>query len=170
MSSDAEIVFRFATRGDHEVLVDLKHAINIAEHAVYPDRTRIPDLLDLSRDAAALGVADYWARIEAHGGAFLVGELDGQIVCCGCWHATTAAVSTLPQFQRQANIGGIVVLPAARGLGLGRRVMNELEALIEAQGIGHIRLTVVPGNGPAETLYHGLGYEDFETVMIKTRA
>jgi ribosomal protein S18 acetylase RimI-like enzyme len=46
--------------------------------------------------------------------------------------------------------------------------MTELEALIRAAGIKHVRLTVVPGNGPAESLYHSLGFEDFETTMIKT--
>jgi ribosomal protein S18 acetylase RimI-like enzyme len=124
-------------------------------------------VLDLSREAAAAGVENYWACIEANGGAFLVGELAGEIVCCGCWYGETAAVSTYAHLRRQAGIGGIVVLPKARGLGLGKLIMMELEALIIAQGIQHVRLTVVPGNKPAEKLYHDLGYEDFETVMIK---
>jgi ribosomal protein S18 acetylase RimI-like enzyme len=162
------VVFRHATRADHEALVDLKHAINTAEHAAYPTTTAIPGLLDLSREAAAGGVASYWASIGANGGAYLVGELDGEIVCGGCWYGEAAAVSTLPQFRRQANIGGIVVRPTARGLGLGRLVMEELETLIRAVGIQHVRLTVVPGNAPAEKLYYGLGFEDFETTMIKT--
>lgn len=165
-----EVIFRLATRADQKALIDLKHAINLAEHAAYPTTTAIPAFLDLSTEAAALGVEDYWSCIEAYGGAFLVGEMDGQIVCCGCWYGETAAVSTLPDLRRQAGIGGIVVLPSARGLGLGRRIMFELEALIRAEGIKHVRLTVVPGNAPAETLYHSLGFEDFETVLIKSLA
>ena len=94
--------------------------------------------------------------------------MDGKIVCSGCWYGETAAVSTLPVHRRQAGIGGIVVLPAARGLGLGRKIMLELEVLIRAQGISHVRLTVVPGNVPAESLYYGLDFEDFELTMIKT--
>jgi ribosomal protein S18 acetylase RimI-like enzyme len=168
MTSRSSVTFRLATRADDEALINLKHAINLAEHAVYPTSTAIPNLLDLSRSAAAAGVQDYWTWIEAHGGAYLVGELDGQIVCGGCWYGETAAVSTLPNHRRQAGIGGIVVLPAARGLGLGRLIMRELEALIRAEGIKHVRLTVVPGNKPAENLYHSQGFEDFELTMIKT--
>jgi ribosomal protein S18 acetylase RimI-like enzyme len=163
----SQVVFRLATLADTEALISLKHEINLAEHAVYPPTTAIPALLDLSRAAAAAGVEDYWSCIEAYGGAYLVGEQGGKIVCGGCWYGETAAVSTLPDCRRQAGIGGIVVLPAARGLGLGRLIMVELELLIRAQGIRYVRLTVVPGNGPAESLYHSLGFEDFETTMIK---
>ena len=165
-----DVSFRLATRADQKALIDLKHTINLAEHGAYPTTTAIPAFLDLSKEAAALGVEDYWSCIEANGGAFLVGEIEGQIVCCGCWYGETAAVSTLPDLRRQAGIGGIVVLPSARGLGLGRLIMIELEGLIRNQGIQHVRLTVVPGNAPAETLYHSLGFEDFETVMIKSLA
>jgi GNAT superfamily N-acetyltransferase len=160
-------IFRLATRADDAALIDLKHAINIAEHAAYPSATAIPPLLDLSREAAAAGVEDYWACIGANGGAFLVGEIDGRIICCGCWYGETAAISTLSEFRRQAGIGGIVVAPSARGQGLGRAIMMALEELIRHEGIMHIRLTVVPGNTPAESLYHDLGFEDFEMTMIK---
>ncbi len=162
-----DVTFRLATHSDDEALIDLKLAINLAEHGAYPQDGNIPDLLDLSRSAAALGIADYWLRIHTHGGAFLVGEMKGDIVCCGCWCGETAAVSTRPQFRNQATIGAIVVLPIVRGYGLGRRIMSELEALIRAAGISTARLTVVPGNTPAEDLYRGLGFEDFDTVMIK---
>lgn len=161
------ITFRLATPADKDALIDLKWEINKAEYAVYPTDTNIPAVLDLSRDAAALGVQDYWDVIGDNGGAFLVGERDGVIVCAGCWYGETAAVSTLPQFRRQAGIGCIFVLPTARGLGLGRAIMKQLEALIVKEGITHVRLTVVPGNTAAENLYHSFGYEDFETVMIK---
>lgn len=162
-----EVTFRLATRADTDALIDLKLEINKAEYAAYSADTCIPAFLDLSREAAALGVQDYWDVIEGNGGAFLVGELDGQIACAGCWYGETAAVSTLPQFRRQAGIGSIIVSPAARGLGLGRTIMEQLEILIRAQGIKHVRLIVVPGNTAAESLYHSLGFEDFETVMIK---
>jgi ribosomal protein S18 acetylase RimI-like enzyme len=168
LSQETKVIFRHATREDQEALVDLKLTINLAEYAVYPTTSAIPRFLDLSREAAAAGIDDYWACIAAQGGTFLVGELNGVIVCCGCWYGETAAVSTLPHCRRQAGIGGIVVSDRARGQGLGRRLMQELEALVRAQGIKHIRLTVVPSNVPAENLYDSLGFEAFETVMIKT--
>jgi GNAT superfamily N-acetyltransferase len=161
------IQFRVATRQDTLALIDLKWAINLAEHAVYPKNSGIPEILDLSRDAAKSGMEEYWSVIETNGGAFLVGLREGEIVCAGCWYGEAAAVSTLPQFQRQAGIGCIIVLPIARGMGLGREIMIRLEAMIRAEGITHVRLTVVPGNLPAETLYSQLGYKPFETVMIK---
>ena len=170
MSASSRLIIRQATRDDDEQLIDLQHSLNLAEHAAYPRNTAIPRLLDVSRDAAVSGVAHNWAYIGTHGGAYLVGELDGVIVCCGCWYSETAAVSTLPEFQRQAGVGAIVVAEAARGQGLGRIMMTELEKCIAAEGINHVRLTVVPGNKPAEALYHSLGFENFEMVMIKTLA
>jgi ribosomal protein S18 acetylase RimI-like enzyme len=163
-----EVFFRPATPADTEALIDLKWEINKAEYAAYPSDTCMPAFLDLSREAAILGVQDYWDVIVKNGGAFLVGVRDNQIICAGCWYGETAAVSTKPEFRRQAGIGCIIVLPNERGLGLGRMIMEELEALIRAEGIQHVRLTVVPGNKPAEELYHSLGFENFETVMIKS--
>jgi ribosomal protein S18 acetylase RimI-like enzyme len=163
-----KVTFRLATRADDDALIDLKHAINLAEHAAYPAQSAIPRLLDLSREAAAAGLMENWGWVDALNGAYLVGELEGEIVCCGCWYGETAAASTLQKHRQQAIIGGIVVSPSVRGHGLGRAIMQELEKLIFAQGIRQVRLAVVPGNGPAERLYHSLGFEDFETIMIKT--
>jgi ribosomal protein S18 acetylase RimI-like enzyme len=165
--SNPQVTFRLATRADTDALIDLKWSINKAEHAAYPANTAIPDILDLSREAAIAGVEAYWECINSGEGAFLVGEIDGEIVCCGCWYEEMAMESTLERYRRQANIGGIVVSPSARGKGLGRAIMIALESLIKTAGISHVRLTVVPGNTPAESLYHSLGFEDFETVMIK---
>jgi ribosomal protein S18 acetylase RimI-like enzyme len=162
-----QVTFRPATPTDTDALIDLKWEINKAEYAAYPADTCIPAFLDLSRAAAALGVQDYWDVIGANGGAFLVGERDGVIVCAGCWYGETAAVSTLPQYRRQAGIGSIIVAPHARGLGLGRAIMEQLVVLIRAEGVSHVRLTVVPGNTAAEALYHSQGFENFETVMIR---
>jgi ribosomal protein S18 acetylase RimI-like enzyme len=164
----APVNLRKATRADTPALIDLKWAINLAEHGAYPQTGSVPKVLDLTRQAAAAGVEDYWSCIEQQGGAFLVGELAGEIVCCGCWYGQTAAVSTLEQYRRQAGIGGIVVTPQARGLGLGKVIMTALEQLIIQAGIDHVRLTVVPSNEPAKKLYQGLGFEEFETVMIKS--
>lgn len=164
----APVTIRLATRADTPALIDLKWEINRAEHGAYPRDSAIRPILDLSREAAQAGVDDYWACIEAGGGAFLVGELAGEIVCCGCWYGEEAAVSTLPAYRRQAGIGGIVVLPKARGLGLGKVIMAELEQRIMHEGIAHVRLTVVPNNQHAVDLYRHQGFEDFETVMIKS--
>jgi ribosomal protein S18 acetylase RimI-like enzyme len=165
--SAGTVTFRAASLADNEALIDLKWSINKAEHAAYPANTAIPDILDLSREAAVAGVQAYWEHIKSGEGAFLVGEIDGEIVCCGCWYEEMALESTLERYRRQANIGGIVVAHSARGKGLGRAIMVALEGQIKAAGIRHARLAVVPGNTPAESLYHSLGFEDFETVMIK---
>jgi ribosomal protein S18 acetylase RimI-like enzyme len=164
----APVTIRVATRADMPALIDLKWEINRAEHAAYPRDGAIPPILDLSREAAQAGVEDYWGCIDAGGGDFLVGELAGDIVCCGCWYGVEAAVSTLSAYRRQAEIGGIVVLPTARGLGLGKVIMAELERRIAEAGITHVRLIVVPGNQHAVDLYRNQGFEDFETLMIKS--
>ncbi|MFY3742678.1 GNAT family N-acetyltransferase [Anaeromyxobacter sp. Red801] len=54
---------------------------------------------------------------------------------------------------------GIAIHPAARGLGLGRLVMEYLHCEARRRGAPRIRLKVYPANAAAVALYRSLGYE-----------
>ena len=63
-----------------------------------------------------------------------------------------------------ADVMTVAVAPRARGLGLGRRLLEELEARAAARGAGSVMLEVRADNAAALALYAGSGY-----VVLHTR-
>jgi ribosomal protein S18 acetylase RimI-like enzyme len=59
---------------------------------------------------------------------------------------------------RDAFLTELYLLPAARGRGLGRRVLPLIEELARAQGARALHLMVRPENLAALQLYRGAGY------------
>ena len=95
------------------------------------------------------------AELSPPAGAFLVGWIDGEPVCCG-------GVKRLD--ERTCEIKKMYVVPAARGIGLARRLLHALED--EARELGYVvaRLDTGPRQGNAQGLYESEGYvaiEDF---------
>jgi putative acetyltransferase len=82
-------------------------------------------------------------------GAFLVAYLGGQPVACGAVRRIERAI---------AEIKRMYVAPEARGRGVGRQVLLELEA--EAQRLGATRLVLETGPRQPEALalYHRAGF------------
>ena len=63
-----------------------------------------------------------------------------------------------------ADVMTVAVAPGARGLGLGRRLLDELEVRAAARGAGHMMLEVRADNTAAVGLYERSGY-----VVLSTR-
>lgn len=84
-------------------------------------------------------------------GAFLVVHLDGRPVGCGAVRLIDAQTGELKRMY---------VAPAARGTGLGRRLVDALEA--EARGLGARRLVLETGTRQhaAIALYRATGFRD----------
>lgn len=55
-------------------------------------------------------------------------------------------------------IGGVGVIPSARGRDLGRRLMLAAEDLCKSRGVREISLEVIEGNDRAQNLYEKIGY------------
>jgi GNAT superfamily N-acetyltransferase len=100
------------------------------------------------------GVGDIGPTREAHmfeppDGVFLVSRVDGRAVACGgvCRFDTA-----------RAELKRMYVLPAARGAGLGRRLLEALEA--EARRLGYTGLVLETGDQQPEalSLYASAGY------------
>jgi GNAT superfamily N-acetyltransferase len=101
------------------------------------------------------GVGDIGPTREAHmfeppGGVFLVTRADGRAVACGgiCRFDTM-----------RAELKRMYVAPFARGAGLGRRLLEALEA--EARRLGYTGIVLETGDQQPEALglYTSAGYE-----------
>lgn len=55
-------------------------------------------------------------------------------------------------------VDGIAVSPAARGLGIGTRLLSEVTAIARGSGKRYVRLDVIDTNPRAQALYERLGY------------
>jgi uncharacterized protein YndB with AHSA1/START domain/N-acetylglutamate synthase-like GNAT family acetyltransferase len=82
-------------------------------------------------------------------------ELDGRLVGCVAIVAASETVAQLRWF---------VVAPAARGAGLGRRLLGEAVAFARASGYASVTLWTVGALDAAARLYRALGFERVEAV------
>ncbi len=90
-------------------------------------------------------------------GAFFIGHLAGAPVVSGAWrrrsHVEFAATTNTAEIKR------MYVVPAARGLGLARRMLAHLEATAFEVGVAAIILETGSRQPEAMALYESSGYE-----------
>jgi|tagenome__1003787_1003787.scaffolds.fasta_scaffold20989805_3 DNA-binding MarR family transcriptional regulator/GNAT superfamily N-acetyltransferase len=84
-------------------------------------------------------------------GTFLVMRLDGELVGCGGFKRDAA---------RTAYLKRMWIARSARGLGLGRRLLTELEAKARTLGYRTIRLETQKSLTEAQQLYRSSGYRE----------
>lgn len=83
----------------------------------------------------------------------LVAEADGEVLG---W-AALSAVSSRPVYAGVAEVS-LYLAPAARGRGLGRRLLEALIEVSEAAGIWTLQAGVFPENEASIRLHQGLGF------------
>ena len=79
-----------------------------------------------------------------------VAEKDGQVIGC---------VGIVREDETTARLRTMFVEPEARGLGLGRRLLEECVGFCREKGYGAIVLWTLGVLGPARTLYQSAGFE-----------
>jgi GNAT superfamily N-acetyltransferase len=89
------------------------------------------------------------AELSPPGGAFIVGCLDGEPVCCG-------GVKRLS--DGACEIKRMYVVPGARGRGVARILLRELENVARRLGYTVARLDTGPKQPHARRLYESDGY------------
>ena len=89
------------------------------------------------------------AELGPPGGVFLVGYRDGAAVCGG-------GLKRLP--DGACEIKRMYVVPSARGQGLARVLLHELEDAARGMGYGIARLDTGPRQAHAQGLYEAEGY------------
>lgn len=96
--------------------------------------------------------------VERNPGTFLVAEEEGTVVgtVIGAWDG------------RRAWVYHLAVLPAARGRGMGRTLMEELERRMRAVGAPKLNLLIEAGNAGVADFYRKLGYAP-DDLLFMTR-
>jgi DNA-binding MarR family transcriptional regulator/GNAT superfamily N-acetyltransferase len=91
------------------------------------------------------------AEMRPPAGTFLVGMLRGEPVCCGAlkFHG-----------RAPADVKRMWVSPAVRGLGVGRRLLAELERRAAEHGCGVVRLETNRALVEAIAMYRSSGYRE----------
>jgi DNA-binding MarR family transcriptional regulator/GNAT superfamily N-acetyltransferase len=84
-------------------------------------------------------------------GAFLVGTIDGDPVACGAVKSIAPGVGSLKRMW---------VSDEVRGLGIGRRMLEALEAEALGLGLGTVRLETNRALAEAISLYRSAGYRE----------
>ena len=94
-------------------------------------------------------------------GALVIARLRGQAVGCGAVKFAKKRVAELKRMW---------VCPTLRGLGIGRRVMNELERLASEANVHLVRLETNRTLKEAIRLYRGAGYVEVEAFNAEPYA
>lgn len=100
-------------------------------------------------DCDVIAVEDYYQR---RGGEFWVVESKGKIVGTGAYYP-------IARGDRAVEIRKMYLLPAARGRGLGRYLLAQLEATIVARGFAQVWVETASVLKEAVRLYEKNGYQ-----------
>ena len=116
-------------------------------------RAYVAELSDRFEDGwdPSLSISAADEELTPPAGLFLVATLYADVVGCGALKFHHGA---------PAEVKRMWVSPAVRGLGLGRRVLAELEAHAAARGVRTLRLETNRALGEAVSLYRTAGYRE----------
>lgn len=109
---------------------------------------------ELGYPAPAAEIPQRLAALAHSGAVVYVAEVDGQVAGVITGHA----LHTINSTPRQAQLTALVVGEHARGRGVGRRLVQEIEQWAIARGAARITLTSALHRAEAHAFYEGLGY------------
>lgn len=121
-----------------------------AEHCLRSYATELQELFETGFDPARSLLPDP-GELRPPNGLFLVARLHGEPVGCAGLKLPPGA---------PAEIKRMWVAPRARGLGLARRFLAELEAQAAGHGFEVLRLDTNKALGAAIGLYHSYGFQE----------
>jgi ribosomal protein S18 acetylase RimI-like enzyme len=157
----AGVDIRPAAFADLDELVTVYLSAAAHHAAIDPDVYFVPSRAD---------AAVRWQhRVESRGpdAECLVSVVEGRVVGAASIEVMpSAGVGSMIRPLRVAELG-IGILEGYRGLGIGRRLITDLEAWAAAHGVERILLLVDAANDGAVRLYHRLGYIDEGRVLRK---
>ncbi len=155
-----EISVRKATIDDYNAMCELFNEIDALHRDNLPRLFRKPDGAARERDY-------YSGLIADENTALFVAEAGGELV--GFVHAMVRETPALPVFvpRRYAIVDGIVVKSGFQNRGIGRTLMEKMQAWAIAKGATSIELNVYEFNRTAISFYESLGYQTLSRKMSK---
>jgi len=125
----------------------------VIRKAIESDLTRLLELESNSFSSDRLSRRSFRHWVKASHGILQVAESEGVILGYG--------LALLHKGTRLARLYSVAVDPAARGKGVGRKLIHRLEELAAERGRLYMRLEVADGNQVAIDLYTSLDYRIF---------
>ncbi len=154
-------MIREASSQDIQVICVLSNEVNGEHHNAIPDTFEA--LGENNRDA------DFWltymAREESN---ILLIERDGEVVGMA---AVSIPKGSKPPFlinKKVCHLSTIVIASSARRQGLGKRLLEAVEAHAHESDASEVLLEVMHFNQAAIAFYRSVGYGDFSTKLLKT--
>ena len=165
MASPGEpLEIRPVTPDDLEVLIDIYLDTAIHHAAIDPEVWRVP-----TRDDVAERLRP---RVFGRGATseYVAAIVDGELAGSASVHLEDPpSAGNMLRGVPTAEFG-VSVLERFRGRGIGRALIEHLEAWAAAHGAERMILNVSEANEGAIRLYHELGYRDFDRAMLKPLA
>jgi len=129
------------------------------------DSAAIADLLgQLGYPASAGAVPARIDRMRAAGDRVVVAEVDGSVAGLAALHVSPSLEHSTPA----GKLAALVVDEAHRGMGLGRVLVDAMEAEARERGCGVFFLTTAEGRADAHAFYERLGLERTGRRYAKT--
>ncbi|MCM1306285.1 MAG: ribosomal protein S18-alanine N-acetyltransferase [Bacteroides sp.] len=110
----------------------------------------LPQMAEIEKEAfdEPWTVGMFLPELEDPNAYYMVGVLDGEVICYGGFH----------KVLDEGQIANIAVRSDMRGQGLGRLLMQNLLELAKREGVKRITLEVKDTNERAVNLYKSLGF------------
>lgn len=135
---------------------DLRAQVHWVLHAVVERGGAVGYLNPPTRTQVDAWLDDTLAEVRAGDAALVLAQVRGRVEATGLWRRERA-----PVFRHSAEVGKVMAHPAARGLGLGRRVVAALVASARAAGLEMLTLGVRGNNHGTIELYEELGFREW---------
>lgn len=108
---------------------------------------------------------DIEKMMAATGVELVVAELNGELI--GSGYARIENAKPYLKHHQYAYLGFMYVVPAYRGMGINKRIINTLETWAASQNITELRLDVYYANDAAVKAYEKSGFNNHMIAMRK---
>jgi ribosomal protein S18 acetylase RimI-like enzyme len=159
-SPSPRTIIRPATRADLPVLGRLGALLVRLHHDLDPAR------FIAAGPGTARGYAEYFAtQLDRPGVVILVAEQDGEVI--GYAYGGSEGYDYMALRGPAGALYDIVVDPAHRGAGVGRRLLDATLAALEAAGAPRVVLSTAEGNAAAQRLFVSAGFRPTMREMTR---
>ena len=158
MSLDRVPRVRPARRSDLDRLVELRHWYLAETARLEPRFKLLPD----AREHVHAAVASWLGNEDRE---ILVGEGEGEPPLVGYATGLLSVWPPIFRAQRVGEIGECFVVPAARGKGIGRALLDGIVEALARRGAEILRAPVPSKNDGSIALFHAVGFAPHLLVM-----